>query len=161
MNLKPLVFVFASIVVIGVAGFAKAGNDYLANPNPETVLSLTSAQLALSPAQQDKLRPLLKRAAALRADIRSQAEPMRAASRVELNRPDANLRALRGERQALVTREFEALNAVRNQLLTFYEDELNSDQQAKARQLLLKRMNRFDQMRERLMAVSDAGAFAP
>lgn len=159
MNLKPLLF--ASIVIIGAAGFAKAGSDYLANPNPETVLSLTSAQLALSPAQQDKLRPLLKRAAALRAEIRSQAKAMRTASRVELNRPDANLRALSGERQALVSREFEALDVVRNQLLTFYEDELNADQQAKARQLLLKRLNRFDRMRERLMAVSDAGAFPP
>jgi uncharacterized membrane protein len=159
MKLKSLTF--AILVAIGIAGFAQARAVFSAEPSPETMLTLASEKLALTPVQQDQLRPLLQRAVALRADIKSKADAMRAASRGELNRPDADLRALSGERQALIVAELKAVGDLRKQFLAFYEDDLNPDQQVEARQLMLKRLDRFDRLRERVMAFSGDAALEP
>jgi len=159
MKLKPLAL--AAIVAIAIAGFAEAREAFFVSPTPETMLSVTTEKLDLNPAQQDQLRPLLQRAAALRADIKSKAEAMRAASRDELNRPDANLRALSGERQALIVAELKAVGDLRNQFLTFYEDDLSPNQQVKARQLMIKRMDRFERLPERIMAISGDAELQP
>jgi hypothetical protein len=159
MKLKPLAL--TTVIAIGIAGFAEAGNQYHASADPEQLLSLASERLALNPAQLDKLRPLLQQALALRADVKTKAAALRAASRQELQRPDADLRALSGERQALLATELKSIDALRERFLTFYERELSPSQQVSARQLLLKRLDRFDRLRERMMAVADAGAFAP
>lgn len=159
MKLKPLVF--TTLLALAVTGLAKAGSDHFANRSPERLLSLTSEKLALNPAQQDRLRPLLQRAVALRADIKSKSEAMRTASRDELNRPDANLRALSNERQALIASELKAIRDLRNQFLAFYENDLSPGQQAMARQLMIKRLDRFDQLRERMLAMANDGGFAP
>jgi hypothetical protein len=78
---------------------------------------------------------------------------MRAASREELERPDADLRALDRERKAQVAAELKAMDELRNQFLGFYQDTLRPDQQAKARQLMIQRMDRFDRLRERIVAM--------
>jgi hypothetical protein len=163
MKLKPLALaaIAAALVAIGVAGFAEARGALFADPSPETMLALTSAKLALNPAQQDKLRPLLQRAAALRTDIKSKAEAMRAASRNELSRSDADLRALNGERQVLIATELKAIDDLRNHFLAFYEHDLSPDQQATARGLMIKRLDRFDRLRERMLAMANDGAVAP
>jgi hypothetical protein len=159
MKLKTLAL--AAAIAIGIGGFAQARDAFFTNPSPEALLSLTTEKLDLNPAQQDQLRPLLQRAAALRADIKSKAEAMHVASRNELARPDADLRALSGERQALIGAELKAVGDLRGQFLAFYEDDLSPNQQAKARQLLIKRMDRFDHLRERIMAISGDAALQP
>jgi hypothetical protein len=159
MKLKPLAL--AAAVAIGIAGLANAGSKYFVEPDPQTMLSLASEQLTLTPAQEDKLRPLLQQAAALRVEIKSQATAMRAATRDELNRSDADLRALSSERQALIAKELTAVDSLRNRFLAFYEGDLSPGQQLRARQMLLKRLDRFDQMRERMMAITDRTYSAP
>jgi uncharacterized membrane protein len=157
MKLKLLAL--ATFVAIGIAGLAEARNAFFADPSPQTVLSLTSEKLDLDPAQQDRLRPLLQRAMALRADIKSKAEAMHAASRSELERPDADLRALSDERQTLLATELKAIGDLRGQFLAFYQNDLNPNQQAKARQLMIKRMDRLDRLRERVLALSGDAVF--
>jgi uncharacterized membrane protein len=159
MKLKPLVL--AALVALGVAGFAEARNAFFAEPSPEMLLSITSEKLALDPAQQDQLRPLLQRAVALRADIKNKADAMRAASRAELARPDADLRALSDERQALIVTELKAIGELRKQFLAFYEDDLSPGQQAMARQLMIKRLDHFDRLRDRMLAMANDGALQP
>lgn len=159
MKLKPLFL--AALVALGIAGFAEARNTLFVEPSPDTVLSLASERLALTPPQQDQLRPLLQRAAALRADIKSKNDAMRAASRNELSRPDADLRALSDERQAQLASELKAIGDLRKQFLAFYEDDLSPNQQALARQSMIKRLDRFDRLRERMIAMANDGALQP
>lgn len=159
--MKPQALLLAVITAIGITGFAAADNLTSVPADPDTALSLASERLALNPAQQDKLRPLLLQAIALRREIRGQGENLRAAGRVELGRPDADLRALSDERQALIAAELKKIEAMRQQFLAFYENELSPSQKARVRQLLLKRMDRFDRLRERMLAVADTTAFAP
>jgi hypothetical protein len=163
MILKPLAL-SASLAVAGVvaaAGYSHADHSRFASRSPDTVLALASAKLALNPAQQDQLRPLLLRAAALRSDIRSKTEALRSASRAELARPDADLRALDAERRTLVTSELKAVDDLRGQFLGFYEHDLSPAQQAQARQLMLQRMDRVDRLRDRLLAFAEAAPAAP
>jgi len=159
MKLKP--FVLVALLALAVTGFAQADSDRFANPTTERLLSLTSEHLALTTAQQDRLRPLLQRAAALRSEIRNRNEALRAASRHELARSDADLRALSRERQAQVAEELKAVDDLRQQFLAFYQNVLNPDQQARARQLMVKRLERIDRLRQRMMAFSDAAASSP
>ena len=59
---------------------------------------------------------------------------------------------------ALLTKFHDTL---RDRFLAFYTDELRPNQQARVRLGLLKRLDRLDQLRERLTAFTDAGGFAP
>ena len=151
MKFKALAL--TAILGVAAAGLAEAGIGYFATPTPETTLALASQRLDLDPTQQARLRPLLQRAAALRTDIRSRTAAMRAASREEFERPDADLRALDRERKAQVAAELKAMDELRDQFLAFYQDTLRPDQQAKARQLIIQRMDRFDRLRERIVAM--------
>ena len=159
MRLKPILL--AAAIAIGIAGIAQAGNQVFAQPSPDKLLSLSSEQLDLNPAQQEQLRPLLQQAIALRVDIRNKTVAMRAATRAELDRPDVDLRALSSERQAMVAGELKSVDALRSQFLAYYQNQLSPSQQARARQLLLKRMDRFDRLRERIMSMSDAAMLSP
>jgi len=153
MKFKALAL--TAVLAIGVAGLAEAGIGYFATPTPETTLALASQRLDLDSTQRARLRPLLQRAAALRTEVRNKTAAMRAASRVELQRPDADLRALDGERKTQIATELKAMDELRNQFLAFYQDTLRPNQQAKARQLMIERMDRFDRLREHIVAMSD------
>jgi hypothetical protein len=140
--------------VVGTVGLVEA-RERLAPPTAETMLARASKELALDSAQQARLLPLLRRGAALRAQIRNETEATLRADREELQRADADLAALSADHQARVDARIAEVRELRGELLDFYEHALRPEQQAKARAQLLRRIDRFEQLRERLLAMRD------
>lgn len=150
MKLKTLAL--ASLVALGVGGLVQARTMTL-SPSPERVLAVASDRLALSPAQEAKLLPLLKRGIELRTRIRKQSEAALQADREELARPQADLVAMAAEHQALVDANLAQARILRDEFLAFYEHELSPAQQAKARLALSRRIERLDRIRSGLLAL--------
>lgn len=162
MKTKSLVLAtLIALAVAGAAGYAHARGALFAAPGPDKVLAIASQQLSLQPHQQAQLRPLLVRAAKLRADVRNDAEAVMAASRAELARPDANLRALSVERQAVVDSRLLEARALRDDFIAFYEDELDPRQQSLAREHMLTRIDRIESVIDRLQALRGDPMFGP
>lgn len=152
MKLKTLVL--AAAVALGLAGLVEA-RGFFAPPSAERALATASERLSLTPTQQLKLMPLIKRGVDLRAQIRSQSGAAMQADREELARPDADLPAMAAEHQAMVDASLAEARALRDDLLAFYTHELNAQQQAKARIALAKRIDRLDRIRSGLLALGD------
>jgi hypothetical protein len=159
MTLKPLAF--AALIAIGVVGLAEARSSLLSPPNADRAMSLATQKLALTADQQTRLRPLVERGVALRTQIRNETEAMIQADREELARPDADLAAISAEHQARVDARLGEVRALRDDLLDFYNRELNADQQAKARLVLIKRIDRLDRIRDGLLSLREDAAFGP
>lgn len=152
MKLRTLVL--AAAAALGLAGLVEA-RGLFAPPSAEIALATASERLSLTPAQQSKLMPLIKRGVVLRAQIRSQSNAVMQADREELSRPDADLRAMAVEHQAMVDASLAEARALRDDVLDFYTHELNAQQQAKARVALVKRIDRLDRIRSGLLALGD------
>jgi len=159
MTLKPLAF--AALIAIGVVGLAEARSSLLSPPNADRAMSLATQKLALTADQQARLRPLVERGVELRTQIRNETEAMIQADREELARPDADLAAISTEHQARVDARLGEVRALRDDLLDFYNRELNADQQAKARLVLIKRIDRLDRIRDGLLSLREDAAFGP
>lgn len=159
MKLKPVAF--AIVIALGLFGLAEARDSLLSPPSAERALSMATQKLDLTPNQQARLRPLLERGVALRAQIRSQAEAAIRADRDELARSDADLNAISAEHEAMVDARLVEVRALRDDLLTFYNRELSPDQQAQARVALLKRIDRLDRIRDTLLSLDQDAGFGP
>jgi hypothetical protein len=152
MKLKHLALALA--LTLGIGGLVHA-RAVAATPSAERVLALASGRLALSPQQQSRLLPLIRRGVELRARIRAQTEAALRADREELAQPQADLGAMAAEHQALVDANLAQARALRDDLLAFYEHELTPSQQAKARIALSRRIDRLDRIRSGLLALGE------
>lgn len=159
MKLKPVAL--AVLIALGLFGIAEARDRLFSPPSAERALSLATQKLELTPNQQARLRPLLERGVALRAQIRSEAQAAMRADRDELARSDANLNAITAEHEAMVDARLGEVRALRDDLLGFYNRELSPDQQARARVALVKRIDRLDRIRNRLLSLDEDAAFGP
>ena len=132
-----------------------------AAPGPEKILGIASERLTLDAGQQAELLPLLTRAARLRIAVKRDADALLEASRAELVRPDANLRALSAERELLIDVRLLEARTLRDDFIAFYDHQLTPAQQAIAREQMLKRIDRFESVIERLQALRGEPMFGP
>lgn len=141
---RILFFATAALLALGIAGLVQAAANRM--PTSDRVLSLAADRLSLTSAQQAELRPLIEDAMALRHEARSQRQAMAAAARVELARTDANLQALTQEQQSRTDARLAQARQLRDRFLQYYQTELTPAQQVTARELMLARMERLQQL---------------
>ncbi len=151
----------AALFAVAIAGIAEARGTLFAAPGPEKILGIASERLSLDVGQQAELLPLLNRAAKLRIAVKRDAGAMPEASRAELIRPDANLRALSAERELIIDTRLLEARTLRDDFITFYDHQLTPTQQAIAREQMLKRIDRFETLIERLQALRGEPMFGP
>ena len=107
--------------------------------------------LNLTPVQRAELMALMLQAQALRAGVQDDVDALIDEAKAELAQPDADLRTLALEREAVVDARLANLRSLRDGLIEFYYDDLDPTQQAQIRQMLLTKVERMERLRDVLI----------
>jgi len=156
MLIRPLLRALPLTALLALASLptpADAGDRSLASALRGAAAQsdrLTWQSLDLTPVQMAKLAAIFWDAKAGRDAFRAQAQSAMDAARAELARDDADLDAIVALTEPLTNQRIADARRVRDQLIAFYNDDLDAAQQATARQILLQRLERISELQDAL-----------
>ncbi|MCB1564748.1 MAG: Spy/CpxP family protein refolding chaperone [Xanthomonadales bacterium] len=107
-------------------------------------------ELNLTATQKAKLAGIFWDSKSERDTFRDQMEDFLATAQTELAKDDANLNALAALSEPLINARISSGRSIRDRLIDFYNDDLDAQQQATVRQILLQRLDRLAELSDAL-----------
>ncbi len=156
--MKPL-HIFRPLLLSAVlTAAALSGNAHAGDRSLISALRGAAAQsdriswqsLNLTPAQKAKLAGIFWDAKAQQETAREESQALIAMAQTELAKDDADLDALASATQTLTDQRIANARGLRDQLIGFYNDDLDANQQATARAILLQRVERIGELKDAL-----------
>ena len=152
--MKPLILfrhlLIATTLAAMTATSAQAGDSIRERLQTAAAMRIDWQQLNLSTSQKAKLAGIFWDAKSERDAFHAQMQDLLVSAQTELAKADADLNALTTQSEPLLDQRLADARQVRDRLIAFYNDDLDAEQQATARQILLQRLDRIAQLTDAL-----------
>ncbi|MEZ5464224.1 MAG: Spy/CpxP family protein refolding chaperone [Lysobacteraceae bacterium] len=145
--MKPFVLfrhlLIAAAMTATLSTTVVAGDSIRERLQTAAAMRVSWQELNLTTAQKAKLAGIFWDAKAERDDFRDQMQDFLTTAQTELTKEDADLNALAALSEPLIDTRIGSGRSVRDRLIDFYNNDLDAEQQATARRILLQKLDRL------------------